>query len=81
MAQSEESQIAMFGCNIEEEKAYIMSTVSYTFGGASMAITSLLSDAQHLLECGRNDEARKYMNVVKYLVNDKEFMAGKGIEE
>jgi hypothetical protein len=46
-----------------------------------MAITSLLSDAQHLLECGRNDEARKYMNVVKYLVNDKEFMAGTGIEE
>jgi hypothetical protein len=78
MAQSEENQMAMFGCIIEEEKKYIMSTLSYKFSGAAMAITSLLSDAQHHLEHGNKDDARKYMNVVKYLVNDEEFMAGKG---
>lgn len=78
MAQSEESQMAMFGCIIEEEKAYIMGTVSYKFHGAAMAITSLLSDAQFQMENGRTEDARKYMNVVKYLVNDNEFMSNQG---
>lgn len=78
MAQSEESQMAMFGCIIEDEKAYIMDTPTYRGFGYSMPLTSLLSDAQHYLVRGDSESSRKIMNAVKYLLNDKEFMSHQG---
>lgn len=80
MAQSTESQMNMYGCIIAEEKAHIMGTLSYQIGGATMPLSSLLSDSQFHMERGDTEYARKIINVVKYLLNDKEFMS-KTVEE
>lgn len=72
------TQSEMFGCDPVNEMEYIKTTLTYKFSGAAMVITSLLSDAQHLVEYGNNERARQIMNFVKYLVNNAEFMSHQG---
>lgn len=38
--------------------------------GTEMTIMSILSDAQHVMEFGDNESARKYMNIAKYILSD-----------
>ncbi len=44
-------------------------SITYRCGGKEAIITSMLSDVQELMLLGHDEDARKKINVVKYLVN------------
>jgi hypothetical protein len=50
--------------------------VDNALGGSSMLAMSLLSDAQHIISMGTNpdmanEEARKYMNMAKWIISNR----------
>jgi len=59
----------MFG--VDDVDAFVKQmeeTPLYHLGGPGMMIMSILSDAQELIEVGRKNEARQYINVAKHMV-------------
>jgi hypothetical protein len=66
-----DQEIQMFGMTKEQiKKEYIQSWMSY-HTGIEMQVISILSDAQHLMEFGQDDRARKLMNVAKYILSEQ----------
>ena len=45
--------------------------VDNTIGGTQMLALSILSDAQHVLEHGDAEQARKYMNIAKWIIAER----------
>ena len=62
----------MYGCNIEEFVASVTDSITYQLMGMPGVVCSLLSDVQEMIEHGSNEQARQYINRVKYLVHQKE---------
>lgn len=61
-----------------DERCYGMNRVdlanmidSTVVGGPQMAAMSILSDAQHVLEMGDAEQARKLMNMAKWIINHR----------
>ncbi|MBO0784346.1 MAG: hypothetical protein J2P37_36550 [Ktedonobacteraceae bacterium] len=65
-------ELQCYGCTQAESKAGIDQLVAFTNAGrtgpANMALGSILSDVQELIARGRNEEARQYINRVKYAI-------------
>lgn len=69
MAFTEADQVEIFGCTQAASRAGIDDLVSkqhsHHGNDAGRALASILSDAQSLMEMGRTNEARQYLNRVK----------------
>ena len=69
MAFTDADQIEMFGCTQAASRHGIDDLVSRQYSrhgnDAARALASILSDAQSLMEMGRIDAARQYLNRVK----------------
>ena len=39
--------------------------------GIEMVVMGILSDAQHMVEVGMSDRARKYMNIAKFILSEE----------
>lgn len=66
MTHEEEMMFGMSKDQIEQE--YIKSFTTM-MTGIEMTVISILSDAQHVMEFGQHDRARKMMNVAKYILS------------
>jgi len=66
-----DQEFQMFGMSKGQiEQEYIKSFTTM-MSGIEMTVISILSDAQHLMEFGQNDRARKLMNVAKYILSEQ----------
>ena len=66
-----EQEAIMFGMSKEQILGeYIMSWTSY-HAGIEMTVMGILSDAQHLMEFGQHDRARKMINIAKYILSQQ----------
>lgn len=57
-----------YGMTTEAIEKHIVNGISAKFSGLGMAVGSLLSDAQHQMEFGDVEGARKTLNVAKYVI-------------
>lgn len=71
-AEQLQRSMKMYGCNIEEFVVSVTDSITYKLMGMPGIVCSLLSDVQEMIERGSNEEARQYINRVKYLVHQKE---------
>jgi len=62
------SDFEVFGCNPEEFVKNLKNSITYKFSGKEMAVTSMLSDVQELIELGQTERARKMINLSKYVL-------------
>lgn len=60
-----------YGCNPHEFKQSVKDSLTFEFGGMKMAITSILSDVQEMIARDMKEEARQYLNRVKFLINEE----------
>lgn len=67
MTHEEEMMFGMSERTIQEEYIYSFAT---SMSGIEMTVMMILSDAQHVLEFGDADRARKLMNVAKYILSE-----------
>ena len=66
-----DQEFQMFGMSKGQiEQEYIKSFTTM-MSGIEMTVISILSDAQHLMEFGQHDRARKLMNVAKYILSEQ----------
>lgn len=66
-----DQEFQMFGMSEGQiEQEYIKSFMTM-MSGIEMTVISILSDAQHLMEFGQQDRARKLMNVAKYILSEQ----------
>lgn len=65
-------ELQCYGCTGQEARNGIDQLVEFTNcgkpGAANMALGSILSDVQELVERGRKEEARQYLNRVKMAI-------------
>ena len=61
----------VFGVSIADIREYFLSSVTGRVSGPGMVAISVLSDAQHVLEHGDAEQARKYMNIAKYIISEE----------
>lgn len=62
------SNIAIYGCDIEEFVESVVDSLTYKFSGANMVVAGLMSDAQEQLAHGDNEGARQTLNRAKHLL-------------
>ena len=61
-------QERMFGMSEEDIREQYMNGLTAKLSGLEMVVAGILSDAQELLQMNRNDEARKMMNIAKFVL-------------
>lgn len=61
-------QERMFGMSEEDIREQYMNGLTAKLSGLEMVVASILSDAQELLQMDRKDEARKMMNIAKFVL-------------
>lgn len=65
-----EQEFMMFGVSKQTiENVYINSGTT-KLAGIEMTVMGILSDAQHVLEHGDRESARKYVNIAKYILSE-----------
>ena len=70
-----EKSLQMFG--LEDIRAFVAQardSRTYTTLGGKEVVVNLLSDAQHELMRGRDDGARRIINLAKYLLTEEGFI-------
>lgn len=67
MNEFEKNCYGMTEADIREE---YMESITARFSGLEMVAMGVLSDAQELLAMGRNEAARKQMNVAKFILSE-----------
>lgn len=67
MTEFEQNCYGMSTGDIREE---YMQSLTARFSGLEMVAMSVLSDAQELLAMGRNEAARKQMNIAKFILSE-----------
>jgi hypothetical protein len=67
MTEFESNCYGMTTSDIREE---YMESITAKFSGLEMVVMGILSDAQELLVMGRNESARKQMNVAKFILSE-----------
>jgi len=65
MTEFESKCYGMSAADIREE---YMNSITARCSGLEMVVMGVLSDAQELLEMGRQESARKQMNIAKYIL-------------
>ena len=63
-----EAEKRMYGMSAEDIQKQYMNGLTAKLSGLEMVVASILSDAQELLQMNRNDEARKLMNIAKFVL-------------
>jgi hypothetical protein len=58
-----------YGMTVEDINANLINGITTRLAGIEMTIMSILSDAQQVLEFGDSEQARKYINVAKFMIS------------
>ena len=58
------------GMSQEDIREEYMNSITAKFSGLEMVAMGVLSDAQELLAMGRNEAARKQMNIAKFILSE-----------
>jgi hypothetical protein len=59
-----------YGMSQEDIREEYMQSITARFSGLEMVAMGVLSDAQELLAMGRNEAARKQMNIAKFILSE-----------
>jgi hypothetical protein len=59
-----------YGMSQEDIREEYMNSITAKFSGLEMVAMGVLSDAQELLAMGRNEAARKQMNIAKFILSE-----------
>jgi hypothetical protein len=59
-----------YGMSQEDIREEYMQSLTARFTGLEMVAMGVLSDAQELLAMGRNEAARKQMNIAKFILSE-----------
>ena len=59
-----------YGMSQEDIREKYMKSITAKFSGLEMVVMGVLSDAQELLAMGREESARKQMNVAKFILSE-----------
>lgn len=59
-----------YGMSAEDIREEYMQSITARFSGLEMVAMGVLSDAQELLAMGRNEDARKQMNIAKFILSE-----------
>ena len=59
-----------YGMSAEDIREEYMQSLTARLSGLEMVAMGVLSDAQELLAMGRNDAARKQMNIAKFILSE-----------
>jgi hypothetical protein len=59
-----------YGMSQEDIREQYMQSITARFTGLEMVAMGVLSDAQELLAMGRNEAARKQMNIAKFILSE-----------
>lgn len=59
-----------YGMSAEDIREEYMQSITARFSGLEMVAMGVLSDAQELLAMGRNEAARKQMNIAKFILSE-----------
>jgi hypothetical protein len=65
-----EFEIKCYGMTEEDIREEYMNSLTARISGLEMVVMGVLSDAQELLAMGRDDQARKQMNVAKFILSE-----------
>ena len=60
-----------YGMSQDDIRINIMDSITTKMAGIEMTIMGILSDAQTMLEFDDQDQARKYMNIAKFILADQ----------
>ena len=60
-----------YGMTVEDINANLINGITTRLAGIEMTIMSILSDAQQVLEFGDSEQARKYINVAKFMIGEQ----------
>jgi hypothetical protein len=58
----------MFGMSEQAIREQYMQSITARMSGMEMVVMGVLSDAQELLTMGRSEDARKQMNIAKFIL-------------
>jgi len=70
LKQANEQMMNMYGCDLHAYKESVKNSNTYKIFGGWMFISSLMSDAQEMLEHGDTERMRQDLNLAKALVFD-----------
>lgn len=59
-----------YGMTEQDIREQYMDSITAKFTGLEMVVMSVLSDAQELLAMGRDESARKQMNIAKFILSE-----------
>ena len=59
-----------YGMTTEAIREQYMQSITARFSGLEMVVMGVLSDAQELLAMGRDEMARKHMNIAKFILSE-----------
>lgn len=65
-----EFELNCYGMSQEDIREQYMQSITARFTGLEMVAMGVLSDAQELLAMGRNEAARKHMNIAKFILSE-----------
>ncbi len=63
-------EVLIYGMPIEDIKEQYINSITAKFSGLEMVVMGVLSDAQELLAMGRQESARKQMNIAKFILSE-----------
>ena len=63
-------ELQMYGMTESDIREQYMESITARFSGLEMVVMGVLSDAQELLAMGRDESARKQMNVAKFILSE-----------
>ena len=58
----------MYGMSAADIREQYMNSITARISGLEMVVMGVLSDAQELLAMGRQESARKHMNIAKFIL-------------
>ena len=63
-------ELQMYGMTESDIREEYMNSITARISGLEMVVMGVLSDAQELLAMGRDESARKQMNVAKFILSE-----------
>jgi len=65
-----EFETKCYGMSQADIREQYMESITAQLSGLEMVVMGVLSDAQELLAVGRDDQARKHMNIAKFILSE-----------
>ena len=70
ITRDEIQDLRIFGITRDEIREEYMGSITARCSGLEMVVMGVLSDAQELLAMGRQEAARKQMNIAKFILSE-----------